>query len=319
MFNPDPVFIHLGSRIQQQLKRGWKKFVSVAKFHKILNYFIIFEQVVKNIWANWLRITVLFIQKIVTKHSEIWDPGSGKTLSQIQGKKTPDPRSGSATLSTPSAQFKHWSFNIEKIGHFFRREQKKEEIILANEGRIHMCGRIYPPPTDYEWVRGSIPSTFVGKNIPVPTAVLRIWDVHPGARIRNFPSRIRIRTKELSIFNLTQKIETKLSEVWFGILILDPRSNFFPYWIQGSKKHRIPEPQHRCTVPTSGWMQRFFLELSARPTTLTSSFTSVWNKEAASCKRTQNITVHRFESLPGTTWSCLWTEPQPVLWIGRSR
>jgi hypothetical protein len=57
----------------------------------------------KKIWANFLRIKVLFTQKIVTRLSKIWvwDLGSGKKLFGIPDpgvKKAPDPGSGSATL-----------------------------------------------------------------------------------------------------------------------------------------------------------------------------------------------------------------------------
>ncbi len=50
----------------------------------------------KKIWANFQRIIYLFSQKIGTMLSKIWvwDPGSGKNLSRIQGSKRhriPDP------------------------------------------------------------------------------------------------------------------------------------------------------------------------------------------------------------------------------------
>jgi hypothetical protein len=58
----------------------------------------------EKIWANFQGIIELFTQKIVTKLSKIWgwDPGSGNNLFRIPDpgvKKTPDPGSGSATLS----------------------------------------------------------------------------------------------------------------------------------------------------------------------------------------------------------------------------
>jgi hypothetical protein len=66
------IFTHPGSRIQKpQQKRGVKKicchnFLCSHKFHKIANYFS-FEVVKKKIWANFLSIIELFIQKIVIK------------------------------------------------------------------------------------------------------------------------------------------------------------------------------------------------------------------------------------------------------------
>ncbi len=67
----------------------------IPRFHKIENYFI-FEMLKKKIWANFQRITELFIQKIVTKLSKIWvwdlgseiqDPEKTYSGSRIQGSK----------------------------------------------------------------------------------------------------------------------------------------------------------------------------------------------------------------------------------------
>jgi hypothetical protein len=48
-----------------------------------------FVMLKKKIWANFTRIIELVTPKIVTKLSKIWiwDPGSGKKLSRIQGSK----------------------------------------------------------------------------------------------------------------------------------------------------------------------------------------------------------------------------------------
>ncbi len=46
---------------------------------------------------------------------------------------------------------------------------------------------------------------------------------------------------------LTQKIVSKLSEMWSGLFIPDPDPDFYPSRIPGSgikKRHRIPDPQH---------------------------------------------------------------------------
>ena len=68
------------------------------KFHKI-EYFVIFEMLKKKIWANFLRIVEVFIQKIFNMLSNIWvwDPGSGKTYPGSRGQKgtgsrIPDPQ-----------------------------------------------------------------------------------------------------------------------------------------------------------------------------------------------------------------------------------
>jgi hypothetical protein len=99
------MFTHPGSRIPNiktaTKERGEKKncrqtFLCSHKFHKIENYFS-FEVLKKIIWPNFQRIIELLTQKIVTKLSKIWvwDPGSGKNLSRIQGSKRqriPDPQ-----------------------------------------------------------------------------------------------------------------------------------------------------------------------------------------------------------------------------------
>jgi hypothetical protein len=105
------IFTRRGSRIPDPKtatkERGEKIFFShnfscSHEFHKIANYFS-FEVLKKKIWPNFLRISELFTQKIVTKLSKIWiwnpgseirdprsgiwDPGSGKNLFRIQGSK----------------------------------------------------------------------------------------------------------------------------------------------------------------------------------------------------------------------------------------
>ncbi len=90
-----------------------------------------------------------------------------------------------------------------------------------------------------------------------PGCLSRIPDpnlFHPGSQIRIFPSRIHTK-KSLNI--LTQKIGFKLS---FGnmIRVVHPGSR-----IQGSKRHRIPDPnpQHCFYDP---WTQyRFFRDLGS--------------------------------------------------------
>jgi hypothetical protein len=84
------IFSHPGPWIQNSNKReGWKKischnFLCSHKFHKIANYFS-FEQLKKNIWANFHRIIELFNPNC---QSRIQDPRSG-----IRKKPIPDPGS----------------------------------------------------------------------------------------------------------------------------------------------------------------------------------------------------------------------------------
>ena len=82
-----------------------------GSFYHQVNYFS-YEVLQKKIWANFQRIIKLFTKKIVKKLWTIWswDPGSGKNLFRIpdQGvKKTPDPGSGSPTLTC-------WQFQSKK-------------------------------------------------------------------------------------------------------------------------------------------------------------------------------------------------------------
>ncbi len=64
---------------------------------------------------------------------------------------------------------------------------------------------------------------------------------HPGSRVKKIPdpgSGFAAQTKKIS----------KLLKIWSGMFIPDPDLDFFTYpgsQIQGSKKHRIPDPQHR--------------------------------------------------------------------------
>jgi hypothetical protein len=86
----------------------------------------------------------------------------------------------------------------------------------------------------------------------VPNAVLRIRDVYPGSEFFPIPdpeSRVKkisdpgsgsASKSNLSI--LTQKIVSKLSEIWSGMIIPDPDLDFLPIPDPGSKRHRIPDP-----------------------------------------------------------------------------
>jgi hypothetical protein len=80
-----------------------------------------------------------------------------------------------------------------------------------------------------------------------PRPVLRIRDVYPGT-----PS------KNLGI--LTQKIVSKLSEIWSGLLIPDFLGTLPGSGIHRSKRHRIPDPdpQH-CPRHNGGVVDHAFL------------------------------------------------------------
>jgi hypothetical protein len=116
---------------------SYRTFLCSHKFQKIVHYFS-FEVLKKKILAKFQRIIELFTQKIVTKLSKVWDPGSEirdhpeKTYSgsRIQGvKKAPDPGSGSATLQVrnhlneeinpllPTGIGKRFSQTISNIAH----------------------------------------------------------------------------------------------------------------------------------------------------------------------------------------------------------
>ncbi len=80
-----------------------------------------------------------------------------------------------------------------------------------------------------------------------PRCLSRIPDLnfyHPGSASKN-----------LNI--LTQKRVSTLSEIWSGLFFSDPDPEFFPFRIQGSKRHRIPDPQHcprQCFGTKSTWI-----------------------------------------------------------------
>ncbi len=101
--------------------------------------------------------------------------------------------------------------------------------------------------------------------------IFALLDPDPLTRLNPDPIRIRIRNpaKNVSIFNPI-KIVSELSEIWSGIFIPDPGfgSRFFPHpgswiripvpgskkhFIQGPKKHRLPnpDPQHCKNGPES--------------------------------------------------------------------
>jgi hypothetical protein len=85
--------------------------------------------------------------------------------------------------------------------------------------------------------------------------VLRIRDVYPGSDF--FPSRIRTvsiqdpgsASKNLSI--LTQKkwfLSSRKYDPGCSSRIPDPDADFYPSRIQGSKRHRIPDPGSRIRI-----------------------------------------------------------------------
>ncbi len=77
-------------------------------------------------------------------------------------------------------------------------------------------------------------------------AVLRIRDVYHGSRIRIFSipdlgsKRFRIPDSHQRISILTQKIVSKLSEIWSGLFIPDPDPDFLPIPDPGVKN--APDP-----------------------------------------------------------------------------
>ncbi len=76
--------------------------------------------------------------------------------------------------------------------------------------------------------------------------VLRIRDVYPGSRIqgqKHFGSLIKIHIKEFSIFipkKLFKALGNMIRDVHHGSLIRI--FILYPYRIQGSKRHRFPDP-----------------------------------------------------------------------------
>jgi hypothetical protein len=74
---------------------------------------------------------------------------------------------------------------------------------------------------------------------------------HPRSRIRIFSIADPWSVSK----NLTQKIVSKLTEIWSWLFIPDPGSWFFTHpgsRIQGSKRHRIPDPGVKNAPPDPG-------------------------------------------------------------------
>jgi hypothetical protein len=61
----------------------------------------------------------------------------------------------------------------------------------------------------------------------------------------------QISIKEFKFFS--PKIVSKVSEIWSRLFIPDPDLVFYPSRIQGSKKNRIPDPQHCYSLIV--WLQ----------------------------------------------------------------
>ncbi len=109
-----PLFSHCtmqccGSGMFIPDREGWKQicchtFFVATNFTKFQILFIF--ELLNKIWANFQRVIELFIQKIVTKLSEIWgwDPGSGKNLSRI-------PDQGWKRHRIPDPDPQHW-YNV---------------------------------------------------------------------------------------------------------------------------------------------------------------------------------------------------------------
>ncbi len=106
-------------------------------------------------------------------------------------------------------------------------------------------------------------SDFFSSWIPNP----RIPDpncLHPGSRIR---------ITEFKCFN-PKKMVSKLNKIWSGLFIPDPGSGcwhlltFYPSRIQGSKRHRIPDPDPQHWFPFAWSILTFFIDTLFLPVSL---------------------------------------------------
>ncbi len=124
--------------------------------------------------------------------------------------------------------------------------------------------------TQCDWTDFNIDANFVDKTLQPPEkdahkcaitllllAVLRIRDVYPWSEF--IPSRVRIYSFPdtdfpIPILDPHQKIEEFLPKILFpSYRKYDPGSSFririfYPFPIQGSKRLRIPDPQHWLIV-----------------------------------------------------------------------
>jgi hypothetical protein len=176
----------------------------------------------KKIWPTFQRITELLTQKIVTKLSKIWvsDPRSG-----IRKKPIPDPSVADPGCLSRILIFTHPGSRIQK-------QQPKREVKKIS-CHTFLCGHKFHKIVTYfsfEVLKKKICANFQ-RIIELFTKktvkkLLKIWSWDPGSEIRDpektysgsrgqkgTGSRIRIRNTAGSR-------------------------------IQGSKGHRIPDPQH---------------------------------------------------------------------------
>ncbi len=78
-------------------------------------------------------------------------------------------------------------------------------------------------------------------------------DVYPGSEFsRDSGSRIQFRIEEFKYLSiLTQKIVSKVSEIWSGMFIPDPNVNFLPIPDPRPRVKKAPDPGSRIWIRNS--------------------------------------------------------------------
>ncbi len=130
----------------------------------------------------------------------------------------------------------------------------------------------YPVPD------GIPPSPVLQRNILQPPVYLALSVADPGC-FRVFPiPDPGSASKNLSILSATQKIVSKLSKIWSGLLILDPDPDFFTHpGSRGQKGHRIldPDPQQCLLYEEFRFVSEHpLLQLFSQPCPIRKKFTN---------------------------------------------
>ncbi len=124
-------------------------------------------------------------------------------------------------------------------------------------------------------------------------SVLQIRDVYPGSRIRFFHLGSRIQGQKDSGSRILIRIKELYNPKKLFLSFRIPDPNVFTHpesRIQGSKRHRIPDPEH-CFPPQNLWSKKFW----AKVPNLTDRLHFFLVEKLLTCRR------------PRELWNCMGT------------
>ncbi len=149
-----------------------------------------------------------------------------------------------------------------------------------------------------------------------PLTVLRIQNIYPGSRIRIFSIRdpgSASASKNSNI--LTQKIVSKLSEIWSRMFISDPDPGSEPWVfthpgsrIRESKRLRIPDSESgSATLPTKHENYSRQKRLSKYPV-VKWQFVEIWSfKKICRCVSVEKCSIYQtVVTKPAKRNACIW-------------